>query len=57
VKNCPDGSVEAAFEGEKASVNQAIEWCRQGPSASRVTEVTVNWQAFTGEDVGFEVRR
>jgi acylphosphatase len=57
VRNCPDGSVEAVFEGEKATVDQAVEWCRQGPPSARVTDVVVNWKAFDGELDGFEARR
>ena len=57
VKNCPDGSVEAVFEGEKLIVDQAIEWCRQGPPAARVTDVVVRWKDFDGTFDGFEVRR
>jgi acylphosphatase len=57
VRNCPDGSVEAVFEGDKATVDQAIEWCRQGPPASRVADVVVSWKDFEGELNGFEARR
>jgi acylphosphatase len=57
VKNCSDGSVEAVFEGEKAAVNQAIEWCRKGPAAARVTDVVVSWKDFDGELCGFQIRR
>mgnify|MGYP001393657228 CR=1 FL=1 len=55
-KNCPDGSVEAVFEGERKTVDAAIEWCRQGPQAAHVTEVTVDWQAFQDEFDGFGIR-
>ena len=57
VRNCPDGSFEAVFEGPKPVVDQAIEWCRQGPPAARVTDVIVSWEDFDGEFVGFEARR
>ena len=57
VRNCPGGSVEAVFEGEKSTVEQAIEWCRQGPPAARVTDVVVSWKDFDGELEGFEARR
>ncbi|MCM2263825.1 MAG: acylphosphatase [Desulfuromonadales bacterium] len=43
VRNLPDGSVEALFEGEKTAVDQAIAWCRQGPPRAAVDEVTVEW--------------
>ncbi len=56
VRNCSDGSVEAVFEGAKETVDAAIEWCRQGPPAARVTEVAVDWQDFQGEFSGFGIR-
>lgn len=55
VKNCPDGSVAAVFEGERPAVDAAIEWCRQGPPAARVSEVSVSWQPFQGEFTDFNV--
>jgi len=56
VKNCPDGSVAAVFEGDREVVEAMIEWCRRGPVAARVSEVVVAWRAFRGEFSGFEVR-
>ena len=56
-KNCPDGSVAAVFEGEKHAVETAIEWCRQGPPAARVTQVTVDFVDFRDESPGFVIRR
>ncbi len=56
-KNCLDGSVEAVFEGEKVIIDQAIDWCRQGPPAARVTDVIVDWQDFQNEFTGFGIRR
>ena len=55
-RNCSNGSVEAVFEGEREDVDAAIEWCRQGPPAAQVTEVTVDWQDFHGEFSGFGIR-
>ena len=52
-KNCLDGSVEAVFEGERHAIEQAIEWCKQGPSTARVDSVTVEWQDFQGEFTSF----
>ncbi len=57
VRNLPDGSVEAAFEGERALVEECIEWNRSSQPAARVTAVEVTWGAATGEFRGFEVRR
>lgn len=56
VKNCPDGSVAAVFEGELDAVEAAVEWCRQGPPASHVTTVNVEWQHFQDEFSRFTIR-
>ncbi len=55
-RNCADGSVEVVFEGDKSAIDQAVEWCRQGPPAAKVTDVTVDGQDFIGEFDGFGIR-
>ncbi len=49
VKNRFDGRVETVFEGEKADVEDTVEWCRQGPSGADVEDVDVVWEDFKGE--------
>jgi acylphosphatase len=41
VRNCPDGTVEAYFEGEAAAVEELVRWCRQGPRHATVYELRV----------------
>jgi acylphosphatase len=41
VRNCPDGRVEAAFEGEPGAVADMIAWCREGPPLAAVDDVSV----------------
>lgn len=55
VRNLADGTVEAVFEGEKGRVEAVLDWCRQGPPNSRVDEVAVDWQKYTGEFSDFRV--
>lgn len=55
VKNLPDGTVEAVFEGRKSRVEEVIAWCRQGPPASKVTKVTILECPFTGDWKSFDV--
>jgi acylphosphatase len=57
VRNLPDGSVEAVFEGERPVVEEVIAWCRQGPPASRVGKVIVSEQTVTGDHQGFRIVR
>ena len=54
VRNNADGTVEAAFEGEKSRVDLAVSWCRRGPSAARVDDIDVEWEEPQGA-VGFSV--
>lgn len=56
VRNLPDGTVEALFEGEKESVEQIVTWCRQGPPGARVTNVEIVWEPYQGEFQSFEIR-
>lgn len=55
-RNCPDGSVQAIFEGEERAVRAVVDWCRRGPEMARVDELQVDWQAATGEFERFTVR-
>ena len=54
VRNVPDGTVEAVFEGERESVERAIKWCRSGPPGARVTGIGVTREEPRGES-GFRV--
>jgi len=56
VKNKHDGRVEAVFEGEKSLVDNVIQWCKQGPPASRVDNVNLEWEPYTGEFTEFDIR-
>jgi len=57
VRNNPDGSVEAVFEGEEEDVRRMVQWCFRGPSLARVDRVDVEWQPYSGEFGDFEVER
>jgi len=56
VRNLPDGTVEAVFEGTRAQVDAMLDWCRQGPPTARVDDLQVQEQAATGAFSGFDVR-
>jgi acylphosphatase len=48
VRNCPDGTVAAIFEGDRDKVKEALEWCHHGPPAARVSNVEADWQDYLG---------
>lgn len=41
IRNNPDGTVEAVFEGEPDAVERLVELCRAGPRGARVESVVV----------------
>jgi acylphosphatase len=55
VRNCPDGTVEAVFEGEPQAVEAMITWARKGPPAAQVDRVDVVEEEPAGER-SFQVR-
>ena len=55
VRNQPDGSVEAVFEGSPSAVDAALVFCREGPPGARVERVDVSEEAPEGL-AGFDVR-
>jgi acylphosphatase len=57
VRNVGYDTVEAVAEGERAKVEQFIEWMKQGPRASRVDESRIEWETSTGEFREFGVKR
>ena len=55
VRNRPDGSVEAAFQGDPQAVDALLAYVRRGPPAARVTGVEVFDEPLASE-ARFEVR-
>ena len=55
VRNNPDGSVEAVFEGEASAVRRLVAKTREGPGRAEVDDVEVHDEKPEGLD-GFEVR-
>jgi acylphosphatase len=54
VTNRDDGSVEAAFEGSRDSVESMVDWTRRGPAGARVTHIDVVEEEPAGE-TGFTI--
>jgi acylphosphatase len=48
VRNRPDGSVEALFEGPEYGVQRMLDWVRRGPAYARVERVDVIEEQPTG---------
>ncbi len=56
VRNLPDGSVAAVFEGDDQDVEAMVQWCRQGPPSSRVMELVVQPEDYKGEFNSFSIK-
>ena len=55
VKNLENSQVEILLEGEEINVNSVVDWCRHGPANSRVDEIKIEQQEFSGQYSNFEV--
>jgi acylphosphatase len=55
VRNRPDGTVEAVFEGEPAAVESLVRLCSEGPRGAAVDELEQHDEPEEGL-AGFEIR-
>jgi acylphosphatase len=55
VRNLPDGTVEAVFEGSAGDVSLLVEWSRHGPRNAVVEDVRVREEPPEGIS-GFQIR-
>jgi acylphosphatase len=56
VRNLPDRRVEAVLQGERAALEQVLDFLRAGPPGARVTDIAVSWRP-PGEILhGFQIR-
>ena len=55
VRNNPDRTVEAVFQGDRDRIDSMLTWCRRGPSAAYVENVEVEWTEPRDEH-GFATR-
>jgi acylphosphatase len=55
VRNRPDGTVEAVFEGDPEAVEAMLAFCHEGPRGARVDRVEISDEEPEGL-TSFEVR-
>jgi acylphosphatase len=55
VRNNPDGTLEAVFEGDAGVIERLVDLCREGPPGADVRDVEVVEEPEQGLD-GFRVR-
>lgn len=56
VRNNPDGTVEAIFQGSESSVSSMLEWLRQGSPMSKVDNINSREVPSEDDYATFEIR-
>lgn len=56
VRNKDEQTVEAVAEGEKEDLEELIDRCHNGPEASWVEKVDIDWEDETGEFDDFRIK-
>lgn len=56
VRNEPNGSVYIEAEGEEASIEKFVAWCKEGPEHAKPDAVTSSRQPLSDFD-GFKIER
>lgn len=57
VKNRVDGTVELEAEGPADKIDELLAWCRSGPPAARVDDVSITDLAATNAEKTFSITR
>jgi len=57
VRNLPNGTVEAIFEGDKEAIEAVIKLCTESQPYAEVDKYSVGWEEHTGSFASFEIRR
>ena len=55
VKNRPEGTVEAVFEGTQEAVAAMLEWCKKGSPGARVNDIDVRWDEALEAFIDFKI--
>ncbi|MFH1156576.1 MAG: acylphosphatase [Pseudomonadota bacterium] len=56
VKNLPDGTVEAVFEGSDMEIQQMMLWCHSGPPGSRIDKISIKTSTACPGFSSFDIR-
>jgi acylphosphatase len=54
VRNLNDGRVEIVAEGSKEKLEEFIEWLKKGPIFSKVVDLTIEEETFSGAFSSFQ---
>jgi acylphosphatase len=56
VKNMPDGSVQAVFQGGQEQIDQMVAWCHTGSPSSSVAKVRIEKAIDTAAFHRFDIQ-
>ncbi|MCG8619350.1 MAG: acylphosphatase [Desulfobacterales bacterium] len=56
VRNMPEGTVQAVFQGTDAQLEQMLAWCRKGAPLSKVDRVDSRTISYQPEMTDFQIR-
>lgn len=56
VQNRPNNQVKCIVEGDTDIVKEFLEYLHEGPPLARVERIEVQWDDYTNQFSGFEVR-
>jgi len=54
VRNLANGDVEIEAEGDRGRVEELLKAVKVGPTFSKVRDVVIEWQRFTGKYYSFD---
>jgi acylphosphatase len=55
VRNRQDGHVELLAEGDEATLQELLDWCRRGPLLARVAHLDASWTDQAAEFPSFAI--
>lgn len=55
IRNNPDGTVEAVFEGDEIILERILTWCRKGPELAEVAQVQAQYISSRNEYKEFKI--
>ncbi len=56
IRNNPEGTVEAVFEGEENDLQKILEFCQKGPILAAVKKVSLDWSKPREEFTEFKIK-
>jgi acylphosphatase len=55
VKNLPNGTVEVLAQGDEGDLRDLLRWLENGPPASRVDKLDIDWRDPANSTESFEI--